>query len=391
MLDTVGDDLILGNPPTISSVSANTLGNMVGTKVGNNINDALHRQFPRFYAQDAGRGKVSDQASSHLAHSPMPQDEDFSDETPYGVMKNQKMKASIYNLKPQDATNISDSDFSDPDNQENTKISDRFSKSSTSGILAKLANSKVISMINDVGDWVAGTTVMRTINSVNPVVGAAEMLNTSYQLLAQGDIVNGASAAGLAALSLIPGEGLAVGELKVGANLSSKLEVFSEGESALKQRVLANIAESKAARSVSNFAVYGAKEKQIIAGYNADAWIMTTLRKGDIVYGGLPGQSAFYTNEETILASQGNKITLYKNLQAKLNPERGGYRSNIGEYVVTQDMRVPTGIVSANPTLGAGGARQFFINNFGNRLELINDLELGEFYGNRLPSYRPSR
>ncbi len=118
LLDTVGDDLILGNPPTISSVSANTLGNMVGTKIGNNINDALHRQFPRFYAQDAGRGKVSSQASSHLAHSPMPQDEDFSDETPYGVKKNQEMKAAIYNKKPQDGNSFTDRFFSDVANQE---------------------------------------------------------------------------------------------------------------------------------------------------------------------------------------------------------------------------------------------------------------------------------
>ena len=58
--------------------------------------------------------------------------------------------------------------------------------------------------------------------------------------------------------------------------------------------VLSNIAESKAARNVSNFAVYGAKENQIIAGYNADAWTMTMLKKGHIVYGGLPGQSALY-------------------------------------------------------------------------------------------------
>ena len=159
------------------------------------------------------------------------------------------------------------------------------------------------------------------------------------------------------------------------------------GESVARQRVLANIAESRAAREVGNFAVYGAKENQIIAGYNADVWTMTTLKKGDIVYGGLPGQSAFYTNEEAVLASQGNKTTLYKNLQAKSNPERGGYRSNLGEYVVTQDMRVPTGLVSANPTLGTEGARQFFIHNFGNRLQLINDLELGEFYGNRLSPY----
>ena len=34
---------------------------------------------------------------------------------------------------------------------------------------------------------------------------------------------------------------------------------------------------------------------------------MVDLKQGDIIYGGLPGQSNYYTNLDTVLASQGNK------------------------------------------------------------------------------------
>ena len=157
--------------------------------------------------------------------------------------------------------------------------------------------------------------------------------------------------------------------------------------SELRSRVLANIAESKAVNHTSNFKVLTAKENQFMSGYKSDTWVMIELHKGDTLYGGLPGQSAFYTTEEAILASQGNKNALYESLQVRLNPERGSYRPNIGEYIVTEDIRVPTGIVNANPSLGSGGARQFFIYNFGSKLQLRNELELGEFYGNRLSPY----
>ena len=55
-----------------------------------------------------------------------------------------------------------------------------------------------------------------------------------------------------------------------------------------------------------------------------------------------------------------------------------GIRPAVGAYEVTRSMRVPTGVVSANPALGVGGGDQFFIKNFGGTLKLTNRLELGE-------------
>ena len=50
-------------------------------------------------------------------------------------------------------------------------------------------------------------------------------------------------------------------------------------------------------------------------------------------------------------------------------------------------MRIPGGVINANPTLGGGGGDQFFIKNFNRTLKLTNKIELGESYEN-LSIYR---
>ena len=157
---------------------------------------------------------------------------------------------------------------------------------------------------------------------------------------------------------------------------------------ALRQTVLNNIAQSQAASKTSNFLVLAAKEDQILAGYNADNWSMANLSKGDVVYGGLPGQSPYYTSERALLASGYNKDALFQSLQVKADPIRG-YRPAVGAYEVANDIRVPYGIVSANPELGVGTGEQYFIGNFSSSLRLVNKIELGENYDYELYTYRP--
>lgn len=53
----------------------------------------------------------------------------------------------------------------------------------------------------------------------------------------------------------------------------------------------------------SNFLAYQARYNQLEIGYGADVWSMRYLRSGELVYGGLPGPSAFYTDLRTVLAS----------------------------------------------------------------------------------------
>jgi len=117
----------------------------------------------------------------------------------------------------------------------------------------------------------------------------------------------------------------------------------------------------------------------MLSGYNVDQWTMTTLRKGDVVYGGLPGQSNYYTTADSVLASGGNKDILGQSLQVKPHAKLG-YRPDIAEYALIKDMRVPTSIISANPRLGVGNSTQFFINKNHNMLRVNNEYSLERFY-----------
>ena len=49
--------------------------------------------------------------------------------------------------------------------------------------------------------------------------------------------------------------------------------------------------------------IAAAQQDQASAGYKPDNWSMTTLKKGDRVYGGPPGQSPYYTNQKSIIDS----------------------------------------------------------------------------------------
>lgn len=121
--------------------------------------------------------------------------------------------------------------------------------------------------------------------------------------------------------------------------------------------------------------ITAAQQDQTSAGYKPDDWSMTSLKKGNRVYGGLPGQSPYYTNQKSILDSGRNSEKLFRSLQVAPHPAFG-YRPEIGIYQVLEDAEVPTGHALANPALGAGGARQFFISDYGNKLRLVGKIQL---------------
>ncbi len=162
-----------------------------------------------------------------------------------------------------------------------------------------------------------------------------------------------------------------VNELLKGGRLADDIIINSSGQAnsgcAVRSRVMANIRESQAARAASNIDVLFAKEAQLQAGYAFDAWSMTSLSAGSIVYGGIPGQSAFYTDAATVIASGGSRTSLFQSLQVAPNPLRG-YRPAVNMYQVMSDIRVPTGAALSNPALGPGGGTQFFISNYSQRL-----------------------
>ena len=129
------------------------------------------------------------------------------------------------------------------------------------------------------------------------------------------------------------------------------------------------------ARASSNFGAYIARERQVLSGYSADAWSMTALKPGSIVYGGVPGQTAFYTDFAAVRASALNSERLFKSLQVQPNPLYG-YRPGIMAYRVTMELRVPAGYTLNNARFGVGGARQFFILNYGEALTPIRQFPL---------------
>lgn len=111
-------------------------------------------------------------------------------------------------------------------------------------------------------------------------------------------------------------------------------------------------------------------------GYEMDVWSMTDLPKGSIVYGGIPGPSAFYTDATILIGSGGSRTTLFQSLQVRPHPTLG-YRPTMRAYEVISDIRVPTGSTLNNPALGPGGGAQFYIGNYSKYLAGVSDIELG--------------
>lgn len=106
-----------------------------------------------------------------------------------------------------------------------------------------------------------------------------------------------------------------------------------------------------------------ASEAQLSGGYLADSWSMTTLPKGSTVYGGVPGQSAFYTDLATVQASGLDAQSFSQSLQVAPHPLLG-YRSTAQAHILTMDMNVPTGTALSNTAFGSGGGTQFFIPKY---------------------------
>ncbi len=103
-----------------------------------------------------------------------------------------------------------------------------------------------------------------------------------------------------------------------------------------------------------------------------DKWRTIILEKGTIVYGGVPGQSEFYLSKESLEASGKMKETLWESVQVKAH-EKFGYRSQVQAYVLTEDVKVGSSIVEANPQFGKGGATQYFIEDFNHKLKPVGD------------------
>lgn len=109
--------------------------------------------------------------------------------------------------------------------------------------------------------------------------------------------------------------------------------------------------------------------------YFADRYVATTLKQGERVYGGLPGQTEFYTSETSIERSELDSVKFFRGLQVAKHASRG-YRRTIGVYEVQNTIRVPAGKALANPQFGEGGFDQYVISNYQHVLKLVDTIEL---------------
>lgn len=120
--------------------------------------------------------------------------------------------------------------------------------------------------------------------------------------------------------------------------------------------------------------------------YQADSYEVTKLKKGDIIYGMLPGQSVFYLDKATADTGKGSYKILYALAQIRPHPVYG-YRTKLGKYEVLEDMYVAAGRCLANKTitidgktetLGDGGGFQYVIFDYEGKLKLLEETTLNE-------------
>ncbi len=118
-----------------------------------------------------------------------------------------------------------------------------------------------------------------------------------------------------------------------------------------------------------------ARAAQVGGGYAADAWTPTSLKAGQIVYGGLGGQSAYYTDYATLQGADMAQGPLWDSLQVKPDPYYGP-RGEIGVYEVVSDTDAAASQALANTTYGSGGGTQYFIPNYQTQLRLLHVIPL---------------
>jgi len=184
---------------------------------------------------------------------------------------------------------------------------------------------------------------------------------------------------------LLAGEGIAAASkrgLKLLAKAAEKAKINKVVEMGLASIRGELIASFKLETSISASGAFDetlllkAKKWQGTRGYpGVDDWTIVVIPKGTKLYGGLPGQSQFYSVEKALIDVNYNKVNYWKNLQVSPHPQYG-YRTKIGEYAVKSTVKVAISKTLANPQHGIGGSWQIFVDDFMNNLDLKKEINL---------------
>jgi hypothetical protein len=107
-----------------------------------------------------------------------------------------------------------------------------------------------------------------------------------------------------------------------------------------------------------------------------DDWTTAKIPGNFDLYGGLPGQSEYYTISQTITDTDTIVVDYWESLQVKAHPEFG-YRTIVGVFDIKNDsIVVAISKTLSNPQYGAGGAWQVYVGNFDEVLLVLDTIYL---------------
>lgn len=119
-----------------------------------------------------------------------------------------------------------------------------------------------------------------------------------------------------------------------------------------------------------------AKRWQGTGNYSGvDAWEVFEISANTKLYGGLPGQSEFYSVEKSLLYVNYDKVTYWQSLQVAPHPTFG-FRPKVGEYTVNAFIKVAVAKTLANPQYGQGGAWQVFVDDYPKKITFVKEISL---------------
>lgn len=106
-----------------------------------------------------------------------------------------------------------------------------------------------------------------------------------------------------------------------------------------------------------------------------DAWEVFEIGANTKLYGGLPGQSEFYSVEKSLLEVDYDKVKYWESLQVAPHPTFG-FRPKVGEYYVHAIIKVAVSKTLANPQYGKGGGWQVFVDDYHKKITFVKEIPL---------------
>jgi len=106
-----------------------------------------------------------------------------------------------------------------------------------------------------------------------------------------------------------------------------------------------------------------------------DQWSTAKIPNNFDLYGGLPGQSEYYTISSTLTLADTLQQNYWESLQVKENVQFG-YRPMVGVFEMKDTLVVALAKTLANPQYGSGGAWQIYVKDFAKDLTVLDTVYL---------------